>query len=137
MSEKNFNLEILTPGERIFRGDVTRLVAPSTEGYFEILYNHTPFLAALKMGHVKVTFAGGTKLFAIGGGFIEVYHNRVSLLAESAESAEKIDVQRAEAARERAKRRIRERKEDTDLARARAALFRAANRLKIAEMMRT
>ena len=137
MSEKTFHLEILTPGERVFNGYVTGLVAPSTEGYFGILYNHTPFLAALGLGQIKVTAAGGTKFYAVSGGFIEVYHNRVSLLAETAESADNIDVQRAEAARERAEQRIRERKDETDLARARAALIRAANRLKIVEMLRS
>jgi len=136
MSYKNLNLEIITPGARVFKGDVSRLSAPSTEGYFEILYNHTPFLAALDTGHVKLTTENGIKLFAISGGFIEVNRNRVSLLAETAEPADTIDTQRAESAKERAERRLRERKAETDLARARAALIRATNRLKVADMSR-
>lgn len=136
MSDKKFSLEILTPGERIFKGEAARISAPSTEGYFEILHNHTPFLAALDTGRVKVTTAEGAKLYAVSGGFMEVNRNRVSLLAETAEPAADIDTQRAESAKERAERRLREKKEETDLARARAALIRATNRLRVAELAR-
>ena len=136
MTEKKFALEIITPGAQIFGGDAVRLQVPSTEGYFEVLYNHTPILAALNSGHVKVTSVEGVNLFAVSGGFIEVNNNRVSLLAETAEPVENIDITRAEAAKERAEKRLREKKEETDIARAHAALIRATNRLSVADMKR-
>ena len=134
MKEKSFKVSLLTPRMRVFQGDAIRLQAPSTEGYFEVLYNHTLFLTALKVGRVRVTTEMGTEVYAISGGFAEVYHNQVSILAETAEPSNAIDVERAQAAKERAINRLRERTQDTDIPRAKMALLRALNRISTAHM---
>ena len=133
MSDKQFNLEILTPEKCVFLGEVTSFQAPSKEGYFQILYNHTPLLAALRVGRIKIGTAQGTKIFAISGGFAEISNNKVFLLAETAEPAEEIDQARAREAKERADRILRERNAEMDVDRARLALMRAINRLSVAQ----
>lgn len=134
MTQKNFFLEIITPGKVVYSGEAIRLQAPSTAGYFEILYNHTPFLSALKTGKIKVTAAAGKKYFAISGGFAEVYKNKVIVLAETAEPSEEIEVNRALAAKQRAEHRLLEHLPETDIPRARVALVRALNRLSVARL---
>ena len=133
MSVKTFHLEIVTPERIVFKGEIISCSAPGASGGFQILYNHAPLLSSLDIGEVKVTEAQGTELlYAVSGGFIEVRDNRVVLLADTAERTDEIDRGRAEAARDRAKKLIIERKSDTDIERARLALNRALNRLKIA-----
>lgn len=133
MSDKQFNLEILTPEKCVFLGAVTSFQAPSKEGYFQVLYNHTPFLAALRVGRIKISTSQGTKFFAISGGFAEISNNKVFLLAETAEPAEEIDQARAAESKERADRRLREHREEMDFERARLSLMRALNRLSVAQ----
>ena len=130
---KSYLLEIVTPFRKVFVGQVTAAVLPGEEGYFGVLPNHTPFLTGLKPGYLKLTTSDQTLHFALSGGFVEVLPNSVKVLAETAEEASEIDVQRAKEALARAERRLREGREKWDLARAQAALGRAINRLKIAE----
>ncbi len=90
-------------------------------------------LTSLKIGEIKVLDADGTdRLYATSGGFVEVRNNSVVVLADAAEGAEEIDVERAKKARDRSKKRIAEKSPQTDLDRARLSLRRALNRLRIA-----
>jgi F-type H+-transporting ATPase subunit epsilon len=73
--------------------------------------------------------------YATSGGFVEVHENKVMMLAETAERSDEIDVTRAEVARERARKRLAEKNAGTDFDRARLALFRAMNRLKVADRL--
>lgn len=133
MYEKPFKLEIVSPERVIFSNEAVSLSAPGVVGGFQILYNHAPFLSALTAGRLKVKVIDGKEiLYATSGGFVEVKNNTVVVLVESAERAEEIDVKRAEAARERAEKRLREKNMDLDVERAHAALQRAMNRLRIA-----
>jgi F-type H+-transporting ATPase subunit epsilon len=133
MAEKNFKLEIVTPRKVIYTGQVQAFTAPGVVGSFQVLYNHAPLLSAIGVGEVRVRDAAGQEThYATSGGFVEVVNNSVTMLAESAERSGEIDVERAEAARERAAKRLAERRAETDLDRARVALSRAVNRLKIA-----
>ena len=94
---------------------------------------HAPLLSAIGIGEIKVVESGGTQLhFATSGGFVEVKSNKVILLAESAESKEEINVDRAEKSKQRAAERLAAKKSDVDVERARVALVRSLNRLKIA-----
>lgn len=125
----DFQLEIVTPQKRVYQGAVARLQAPGSEGSFGVLARHVPFLTAMKIGQLAFAEAGGAlRKVAISGGFIEVGPAHVSVLAETAEFAEDIDVVRAQAARDRALERLAHR-EDIDVTRAQAALARAINRL--------
>jgi F-type H+-transporting ATPase subunit epsilon len=129
-----FQLEIVTPERRVYSGQVERLQAPGSEGSFGVLVRHAPFLTSLKVGQLAFAEEGGPLIkVAISGGFAEVRGDRVAVLAETAELAQEIDVARAQAARDRAQERLSRRREETiDEARARVALARALNRLKVA-----
>ncbi|NOY76600.1 MAG: F0F1 ATP synthase subunit epsilon [Calditrichaeota bacterium] len=130
--DKKFTLEILTPVRIVYSGDATYLRAPGIEGSFGVLANHIPFLTALDIGEIEVEIGNKKRFFATSGGFVEVLNNTVSVLAETAEPAEEIDVQRAKQAKERAERRLREHSANINMTRAHAALTRALTRLKVA-----
>ena len=133
MTDKIFQLEIVTPRRVVFKGEVTSFSAPGVVGGFQVLYNHAPLLSSLKIGEVKIKEASGTEFhYAISGGFVEVRENHILLLAETAERTDEIDAERAKASRDRAQKRMTEKKSDIDFERARFALYRALNRLKIA-----
>ena len=130
-----FQLEIVTPEKTVYSGDVESVRAPGTEGGFGVLAGHHPMLAALAIGQMVFSEQEkGSKSVAISGGFAEVRRDRVTVLAETAEFAREIDVTRAEAARDRARERLtRMREQQVDEARARLALVRAINRLRIGD----
>lgn len=130
--DKSFNLKIITPLKIVFAGEVASVKAPGIAGYFGVLANHAPFLAALTIGVIEIRVSSGKKTFATSNGFAKVLNNNILILVESAESADTIDVERARQARERALRRLEGKKPETDIARAKLALARALNRLRIA-----
>ncbi len=132
---KEFKLRIVTPERTIFEGDVTSVTVPGSKGSMGILYNHAPLVSSLETGEVVVHFPDGkSQVFVVSGGFVEVANNDVRVLADVGEPASEIDEARAREAAERAKQRIRERKEaEFDLARAEAALSRAMARLRVAQ----
>ncbi len=126
-------VEIVTPDRRVFRGEALSIRAPGVEGSFEVLYNHAPMVAAITVGPLFVTTPSGERItFATSGGFVEVLGNRVTVLAETAEPASEIDVERARAAEQRALDRLHNAQSAEERAEAEAALERARNRLRIA-----
>ena len=132
MAEKSFTLEIVTPRKVVFNGSVNSFSAPGVMGSFQVLFNHAPMLAEIGVGEVKIQQPEGAVVrFATSGGFVEVKQNHVILLAETIERSDEIDRSRAEAARGRAQGRISDRAENTDVPRARFALERAQNRLRL------
>ena len=128
-----FQLEIVTPEKTVYSGEVERLRAPGTEGGFGVLAGHHPMLASLSIGEMVFSEQEQEpRSIAIGGGFAEVQRDRVTVLAETAELAQEIDVTRAEAALDRARERLaQKRDQQIDEARASLALARAINRLRI------
>lgn len=136
MADKAFKLEIVTPKKIVFSGDVVSFSAPGVVGGFQVLKSHAPLLSNIAIGEVKLVDTSGLELrYATSGGFVEVHENKVMMLAETAERSDEIDVSRAEAARDRARKRLAEKVADTDSDRARLALFRAMNRLKVADQL--
>lgn len=134
MPDKTFKLEIVTPKKIVFSGDVSSFSAPGVVGGFQVLKSHAPLLSNITVGEVKlVDTSGSESRYATSGGFVEVHENTVMLLAETAERSDEIDVQRAESARDRARKRLTEKTGDID--RARLALYRAMNRLKVADRL--
>ncbi|HTR82754.1 MAG TPA: F0F1 ATP synthase subunit epsilon [Bacteroidota bacterium] len=132
MADKHLTLDIVTPSKVVYSGEVLSFSAPGTEGGFQVLVNHAPLLSSLTVGQVKITDAAGKEFhYATSGGFVEVKNNKVILLAETAERSDEIDIKRAEEAKRRAHERL-QKEEQIDEERARAALIRAINRLKIA-----
>jgi len=134
MAEKIFKLEIVTPRRIVFTGDVESFSAPGVVGGFQVLYNHAPMLAATGIGEVKIRQGEGAEVrYATSGGFVDVAANRVTMLAETAERADEIDMKRAEAAKDRAVKRLEERAPEINEERARVALLRAMNRIRVAQ----
>ena len=133
MENKTFALEILTSDRKVYSGEVVSFVAPGFEGYFGVLARHAPLIAAIGVGEIRIrTAADEERLFATSGGFAEVLPNKVTVLSEAAEEATEIDVARAEAAKDRAMKRLQEGRKAWDVQRAEAALARAMNRLRVA-----
>jgi F-type H+-transporting ATPase subunit epsilon len=133
---KTLNLEVITPSKAAYTGMVKSVTVPGSSGSFQILYNHAPILSSLDVGIVKIQEdSGEEKIFAAGGGTVEVLNNKVLILAESFETPEEIDVRRAEEAMKRAKKRLSKEAEEekVDFTRAEISLKRAINRLKITD----
>ncbi len=102
MDNKKLHLEIVTPSRPILDEEVVSVSVPGELGGFQVLYNHAPILSTLSIGVMKIQFTDGSaKRYAVSGGTIDVQHNHVVVLAESAESEDEIDVDRAKAALER------------------------------------
>jgi len=132
MAEKLF-LEVVTPQKAIVSEEVEIVVAPGSEGEFGALKGHTTFLTSLNLGTLRYKDANGKeRLLFINGGFAEVLPNKVTILAESAERRQDIDVTRAQESKTRAEQRLSAKASDLDLVRAEAALRRAIDRIKIA-----
>lgn len=130
--------EVVTPERVVYADDVNMVIAPGIEGELGILPHHAPLMTALTYGQLVIRKEGEEDvLMAIGGGFMEVRGDRVTILADTAERAEEIDEERALAARRRAEERLRQRqREDVDFARAEAALRRSLVRLRVVERAR-
>lgn len=127
-----FQLDIVTPEGLVFSEPVEHLRAPGVEGSFGVLTGHTPFMTSLAIGEVDVTQGGQVRKLATSGGFIEVNPDKTVILAQTAEFAEEIDLERAREAKERAEKRLKSVQVDQDAQRAQAALQRAVNRIHIA-----
>jgi F-type H+-transporting ATPase subunit epsilon len=128
-------LEVVTPNRQVLREAVSEIVAAGSEGYFGVLPGHLPFLTTLKPGYLTYWRGGTQHQLALSCGFAEVRNDHVSILADTAERAEEIDVDRAQRSRERAETRLKEwaaGNERIDNARAEAALRRSLARLEAA-----
>ena len=122
----------MTPMKSAFKGEVTSLIATGADGQFGVLIDHAPMLAALDFGPLFIRMADGqSRWFCVSDGFFEILRNKASLLVETCETKDEIDMKRAQAAKERAQKRLAER-EGVDIDRATAALRRALVRLKTA-----
>ncbi|HFE67554.1 MAG TPA: ATP synthase F1 subunit epsilon [Chloroflexi bacterium] len=129
-----FSCNIVTQERTVFSGEAQSVSLPGTDGRMGILPNHSALLTTLGFGEVMVRDANGEELyFAIGGGYAEVQPDHVTVLADSAEQAEEIDIERAERARELAEKAMSEGvKEDPDkYAQIQASLMRAQIRLDV------
>lgn len=122
-------LEIATAERVVYSEDVEILVAPGMDGQLGILPNHAPLLTALQPGEIRVVREGEESYMAVSGGFLEVMANRVTILADTAERAEEIDIERAEEAMQRAQERIESSVSAMDLQRALASIRRSQARL--------
>lgn len=130
-----FTFEIVTPDKMLFESEeVTYVGFRSLSGNLGIKAKHQPLIAALDVAPLKIEFAdGSTKQFAVVGGFLEMDGTRCTILATVAEPEDEIDHARAQAAKERAEKRIASKSAEVDMQRANAALKRALLRLKVSK----
>ena len=132
--EKNFTIEIVTPARKVMTKEVNSIVIPAANGYMGIMSRHIPLVNSLGVGVLKYKSDGKEEYTAISGGFMEVSNNKVSIMADAAENALEIDVERAKRAEERARERLNNR-EGIDVIRAEQSLRRAIVRLRAASLI--
>lgn len=126
-------VDIVTPERKVFEGQATMVIARGVEGELGILPGHTPLVTPLKVGVLQIKEGTTEKLIAISGGFLEVRPDKVTVLAETAELPDEIDVDRAENARARAEKKLADlNKGDIEFALTERALARAINRIRVA-----
>ncbi|MBI2956428.1 MAG: F0F1 ATP synthase subunit epsilon [Acidobacteria bacterium] len=126
-------LQIVTPERLLVREEVHELQVPGRDGYMGILPGHAPLLSELQMGELSYRKGNHWSYLTVFWGFVEVLPHRVIVLAETGERGEEIDVERAQAARQRAEERLKRIGDpEVDLARAQVALQRALIRLQVA-----
>lgn len=118
------------------RADVARVIVPTTEGQITLLPSHAPLMASVAIGELVAVTAAGQEAMAVHGGFVQIVNDTVTILADAAEHADDIDEARAEAARERAQRRlagerITSEEGQVNLVRARLSMERALVRVKV------
>ena len=125
---KSFTLEVVTPARKVISKEVSSIVLPASNGYMGVLLNHAPLINTLGVGVLKYSDGKIEDYVTICGGFMEISNNKVSIMADAAESISEIDVERAKRAEERARERLKNR-EGIDPLRAELALRRAMARL--------
>ena len=126
-------LEIVTPERLVERDIVQEVQIPGKSGYLGILPGHAPLITELGVGEITYKADGMEYHVAIAWGFAEVLPDKVTVLAETAERAENIDVERARKSKERAEERLRSAGAEVDFQRALTALDRANVRLEVAQ----
>ncbi|WP_028582062.1 F0F1 ATP synthase subunit epsilon [Desulfogranum japonicum] len=134
------HLEVVTPSGPVVSDDVDIVTAPGVGGEFGVLANHAPFLSTIKTGTLSFKKDKQAKYLMVSGGFSEVSNNKITFLVESAEYGNDIDVDRALKAKERAEQRLAKAAQSTEKlnrVRAEAALQRAIARLRAAELSKS
>ena len=138
MDPLKIDLEIVTPQSLVMSETVDDLVLPGSEGYLGVLPGHAPLLTGLAAGEIVYHSGGRARYLALSGGFAEVLQHRVSVLAETCERGEEIDVARATEARDRAKAELaRADATEDDVRHAEAHLERAEVRIAVAKRVGT
>jgi len=124
-----FKLKIVTPDKIFYEGDAIMVELTTTEGQIGVYANHIPLTAIVSPGVLKIHEEGQVRKASLISGFLEILPEQVVIMAEVAEWPEEIDANRAEEARVRAERRLKENSAETDTLRAEMALKRALTRL--------
>jgi F-type H+-transporting ATPase subunit epsilon len=127
-----FQLEIVTPEKLVVNESVEEAQIPGLGGYLGILPGHAPLITELAVGVITYRAQGVTKSLSVAWGFAEVLPDKVTMLAETAERPDEIDVARAQKAKERAEQMLKSNDPQLDYDRAQDALQRAETRLKVA-----
>jgi len=134
-------VDIVTPDEHAYQGPANGVRAPGVDGSFEVRKDHAPMISAFGIGplivktqaaHEYADIHNDRIIFATSGGFLEIVDNKVTVLAETVEPASEIDVERAESAEERARRRLEKELEGEEREKYESARERARNRLRVA-----
>lgn len=125
-------VDVVTPEKMIFSGEVDMVTLPGTNGQMGILRGHAPLLSTLDIGEIVLHRREGDEYIAVSGGVVEVRPDKVTILADVAESSAEIDEQRAQAALERARKLLAENPPPQKVPEIMASLRRSTLRLKVA-----
>ncbi len=129
-----FHLEIVTPERLIYSDKIDVLTVPTVQGEISILAKHVPLVSIISPGEIRIKKNNEIEYIAITGGFVQVLPHKVIILADTAERAEEIDLERAMRARERAQKLMEEKRVDKITnAEAMAAFQRALVRIKVGQ----
>ncbi len=126
------HLQIITPDKLLVREDVDSVQIPGKNGYLGVLPGHAPLITELMIGEISYTQGGATHYLAVAWGFAEVLPDKVTILADTAERPEDIDVNRAQQAKARAEEALRQAGPDLDYDAVQYAQRRAEVRLEVA-----
>jgi len=129
---ESFQLEIVTPEKLVVKEAVEEAQIPGLDGYLGILPGHAPLITELGVGVITYRAGGATKTLSVAWGFAEVLQDKVTILAETVERPDEIDVARAQQAKERAEQLLKSNDPELDYDRAQDDLRRAETRLKVA-----
>ncbi len=129
-----FGLKIIASDKVFYEGRCRKMTIPAADGEIGILPNHENMIIAIVVGIGRVEIEEGKPLeVALGGGFAEIVNNRVTLIVDTAEKPEDIDIRRAREQRERAEEQLRQKQSIQEYYHTQASLARAMNRLKLAQ----
>ncbi len=124
-----FKLQIITPEKTVFDGETEQIIVRTTVGDVGILNGHEPYCAAVAIGQMRIMIDGTFRRAATSGGIIKVSKEKTTVLVQTCEWSDEIDVERAEAAKAAAEARVKSAKDDKELLLAEAKLKRALNRI--------
>lgn len=129
-----FGLKIISSDRLFYEGRCRKIIIPASDGELGILPNHENMVIAVNVGDARMEVEEGVWTdIAVGAGFAEVVNNRVTILVDTAERPDEIDVRRAEEAKERAEEQLRQKQSIQEYYRTQASLARAMNRLKVSQ----
>ena len=129
-----FTLHIVTPEREAFAGQVQRLSVRTTEGDIGVLHGHTNLVSTIGVGPVKLVLEDGQqRLGAVSGGFISVTKEKTTLVADTLEWKDEIDIERAQKSAERTRNALKEPSDDREQKRLEWKLKKALNRIRIAQ----
>ncbi|MBS6642442.1 MAG: ATP synthase F1 subunit epsilon [Clostridiaceae bacterium] len=128
-----FKLQVITPDKKFYEGEVSMVELTTTEGQIGVYKNHIPMTAIVAPGVLTIHEANDVKRAALHAGFIQILPELITIMAETVEWPDEIDINRAEEARVRAERRIKETNGEVDVMRAELAYKRALVRLTVAK----
>jgi F-type H+-transporting ATPase subunit epsilon len=127
-----FQFEIVTPEKLVASGEAEEMQIPAKNGYIGVLPQHAPLITELSVGEITYRLGAKTERLAVAWGFAEVLPDKVTVLAETAERAADIDVERAQRSRQQAEEHLRSAHSESDVERASSALKRAETRIEVA-----
>jgi F-type H+-transporting ATPase subunit epsilon len=137
----SLHVKMVTAERQLADEQADMVIAPGGAGEIGILPRHIPLITTLKPGELRIRKADEEQLFAVGGGVLEVRNieggSEVIVLADTAERAEDLDLERANAARQKAEQHLTDKSEAVDAVAAQAALLRAIARIRVAERHRS
>lgn len=130
-----FKIKVVNYQEKVLEQEADFVLVRTTEGEMGILPNHSPFVAGLAIGEMKIRLNGEEKCYFVSGGFLEISNNMVTVLADEAMACELIDLERAKKEAEEAKAKLDKLKEDKDILLTEKNLNEALVKVRLAEKL--